>query len=104
TIRAPARAVGLSERTISRRLADPDFRREVSRLRSDMIQRALGKMAATMSRAADTLRRLLSADSDSIRLSAVRSLLELGTKLRESTELEERLTALEERITRVKAS
>jgi hypothetical protein len=62
-----------------------------------MIGRALGKMADGMAEAAGTLRELLTAESESVRLGAARSLLELGVKLRESVELEERLAALERR-------
>jgi hypothetical protein len=55
-------------------------------------------MTDGMTDAADVLRQLLAAKSESVRLGAARSLLELGVKLRESVELEERLRALEEQI------
>jgi hypothetical protein len=67
----------------------------VAELRGEMVQRSLGRMADGMSNAADVLRALLAADSESVRLGAARSLLELGVKLRESVELEERLRVLE---------
>jgi HEAT repeat protein len=54
-------------------------------------------MADGMAEAADVLRQLLAARSESVRLGAARALLELGVKLREGVELEERLRALEER-------
>jgi hypothetical protein len=95
TLRDAAGAVGIGERTAARRWADPDFRRRVSALRADMVQRSLGRMADGMAEAADVLRKLLGAERDSVRLGAARSLLELGVKLRESVELEERLAALE---------
>jgi hypothetical protein len=63
-----------------------------------MVARSLGRMADGMSDAADVLRQLLAARSESVRLGAARSLLELGVKLRESVELEERLQALEEQL------
>ena len=62
-----------------------------------MVERAVAKMADGMADAADKLRQLLNADSESVRLGAARSLLELGVKLRESVELEERLAELERR-------
>ena len=98
TVRDAARAAAIGERTASRRLADPDFRQRVGQLRADMVERALGKMADGMAAAADTLRQLLKAESESVRLGAARSLLELGVKLRESVELEERLATSEERL------
>jgi hypothetical protein len=66
-------------------------------MRAEMVGRALGKMADGMTEAADTLRALLTAEGESVRLGAARSILELGNKLRESVELEERLSALEQR-------
>jgi hypothetical protein len=52
-------------------------------------------MADGMSEAAAKLRELLSAESESVCLGAARALVELTVKLRESTELEQRVTALE---------
>jgi HEAT repeat protein len=92
-----ATKVGMSERTVYRRLADPAFRRNVQALRGEMLGRALGRMANGMSEAADVLRSLLAAKSETVRLGAARSLMEIGAKLRESVELEARLQALEER-------
>jgi hypothetical protein len=98
TLRAAAEATGIGERTATRRTAEPGFRRRVNELRAEMTSRALGRMADGMADAADVLRKLLNADSESVRLGAARSLLELGVKLRESVELEERLAALEGRL------
>ena len=53
-----------------------------------MVSTALGRMADGMAEAADVLRGLLNAESESVRLGAARSLMELGAKLRESTGLE----------------
>jgi hypothetical protein len=54
-------------------------------------------MADGMAAAAKTLRKLLKADADTVKLGAARSILELGNKLREAVELEQRLAALEAR-------
>jgi hypothetical protein len=64
-----------------------------------MIGQALGKMADGMTKAAETLRALLDAQAESIRLAAARSFLELTVKLRESVELENRLATLERYLT-----
>ena len=95
TLRLAADAAGIGERTATRRWADPAFRRRVSELRGDMTGRALGRLADGMSEAADVLRQLLAAESEAVRLRAAVELLQLGVKLREATELEERLLALE---------
>jgi hypothetical protein len=99
TLRAAAAVTGVSERTATRRWADPDFRSRVSHLRGELVGHALGKLADGMSDAAAKLRELLSAQSEAVRLGAARALLELSVKLRESTELEERLRVIEERLT-----
>jgi hypothetical protein len=97
TAREAAAACGLSERTAYRRLADPAFRRRADALRADLVDRALGRLADGMADAADTLRLLLGARSESVRLGAARALLEVGAKLRESVDLEQRLRAVEQR-------
>jgi hypothetical protein len=97
TVRDAARAAGIGERTATRRVADPDFRRRVGELRAEMIGRALGKMADGMADAADRLRQLLQAESEGVCLGAAKALLELSVKLRDSVEIEERLAALERR-------
>lgn len=95
TVRDAALTAGVAERTATRRWADPDFRQRVGQLRTSMVQQALGRMANSMTAASNTLLALLQAEGESVRLGAARSILELGNKLRESVELEERLTALE---------
>jgi hypothetical protein len=93
--------MGLSERTATRRWGDPAFRRRVAELRGEMVARSLGRMADGMAEAADVLRALLDAGTPpAVRLGAARALLELGVKLRESVELEERLRTLEENAAR----
>jgi HEAT repeat protein len=95
TVRDAAQAVGIGERTATRRLADPEFRQRLAQLRAAMVSRAVGKLADGMVEAADVLRQLLQAESESVRLSAARTLLDVGNRLRESMELEERIRALE---------
>jgi transposase-like protein len=104
TLRDAAQAVGIGERTATRRWADADFRRRVADLRGAMVERAMGRMADAMTEAADTLRQLLHAEAESVRLGAARGILELAIKLRESVEnaaaiadIESKLAELERR-------
>jgi transposase len=97
TIGEAAERTGVSERTIYRRLADLRFRNQIAELRAEMVQRAVGKLADSSVEAVETLHSLLNAESESAKLGAARSILELGTKLRESVELEQRLQVLEAR-------
>ena len=95
TVQAAADKAGIGRTTAYRRLADPAFRQRIQTLRGEMVGQALGRMAAGMSDAAGTLRKLLKAKGESVRLGACRTMLELGVKLREAVEFEERLAALE---------
>ena len=90
--------MGVSERTVQRRWRDPDFQREVHAARRLCVERAVGKMASSSAKAAETLEKLLSSDVDMVRLAAVRAILDLGSRLRAEVELEQRLFDLEERV------
>src|SRR5215210_1077734 len=63
-----------------------------------MVTRAVARIGAASTLAADTLRKLLKAQSETVRLGAARAILELGSKLREQEDLAERVRALEERL------
>jgi hypothetical protein len=98
TVEQAARQVGISESTAYRRLADPDFLRRLQKLRGDMVRRTAGALTAAATEAVRTLLDLLKPPAPpAARLGAARSVLEIGVKLREVADLEERLTALEER-------
>ncbi len=98
TLRQAAKKAGISERTASRRTADPDFRRRLTEARAGMVERALGKLADGATEAVDTMRRLLKSRKETVRLSAARAMLELGNRLRESVEMQARLVALEDQL------
>ena len=91
-----ARLAGVGERTLYRRLEDPDFRSRVDRARVELIHRTVGRLADASAVAVTTLRSLLEADRESVRRGARRAILESGLKLRQSEELERRIAALEE--------
>jgi DNA-binding Lrp family transcriptional regulator len=92
-----ARQVGVSESTVFRRLDEPDFRRRLQKLRADMVQRTAGALTAAGAEAVRGLLELLrGAKAEAVRLGAMRSVLEIGMKVREFAELEERLATLEQ--------
>jgi len=95
TVRAAAKMSGYSERQAHRKIDDPAFSRRVSEVRGAVMGRAIGILSAAGTEAARTLRKLLASETDQVRLAAARSILELGNKLREATELSERIEALE---------
>jgi transposase-like protein len=96
SVEQAARQCGLSSRTVYRRLAEPDFRRRLQALRCDMVSRTAGTLTAAASEAVRTLLEILrSAAPPAVRLAAARAVLELGVKLRDAADLEERLADLE---------
>jgi hypothetical protein len=90
-----AAAVGVSARTAYRRLADPAFRQRLAEAQAQLVAQALGKVTAAATAAAATLEQLLAAESETVRLGAARTILELGTKVREGSDLGARMQALE---------
>ena len=98
TVESAARQAGLSGRTVYRRLQDPDFRRQINDLRSEMVERTAAALTAASGEAVKTLLELQKPSyPPAVRLGAARAILEIGTKLREMVELETRIKALEER-------
>jgi hypothetical protein len=86
----------VSERTLRNRMADPQFRRLVSDLRSEMIDGVVGALASLGAKAVYTLAKLMDAQSDGVRLQAATTILTTMMKGRENIEFSERLNRLEE--------
>jgi hypothetical protein len=99
TVDSAARECRLSPRTVYRRLADPAFRRRLHAVRADTLQRGAGALTAATGEAVRTLLELLKpAVAPNTRLGAARAVLDSAVRLRENTELEERMAALEEQL------
>ena len=97
TAESAARECGVSARTVRRRLSDPSFRQQLQMLRADMLQRIAGALVAATSEAMRTLLELMKpAVANNTRLGAARTVMENAMKLREFTEIEARLAALEQ--------
>jgi len=60
-----------------------------------MFAQAFGRLADMSAEACDALRKLLDAENESVRLGAIRAAIELGGRMRESVDLEQRVAALE---------
>ena len=93
-----AQRAGVSRTTAHRRMREPEFRQMVQEARAAAFERALGELSDASLDAARTLRKLLRARNAPIQLGAAKAILELGVKLREGTELAERIAALEGRV------
>ena len=100
TTSGAAAKAGVCRATVSRRLGDPEFRRLVSEFRNEVVAESLGKMAANMTRAADTLAALLAVDDDKVRLRTARAVISLGMRLRDSVDLNDRIRELENELAR----
>jgi beta-lactamase class A len=99
TVESAARQAGVSESTAHRRMEDAAFRQQWQALRADMMQRTAGAMTAASTESVRTLLELQKPSAPpAVRLGAARSVLELGIKLREAVDLEERLSALEQQL------
>ena len=99
TIANAATNAGISEATVYRRLKDPEFQRELSKTKTEMVRRTADMLAAASGEAVKTLMAILKDSTPpSSRLGAARAILELGPRLRESAELHERMDALEQRL------
>jgi hypothetical protein len=97
TAEVAAQKAGVSRATVQRRLQDPAFRTRLQDFRSDMVKRTAGMLSAASMEAVKTLLDLQKVSVPAaVRLGAARSVLEIGIKVREVADLEERLSALEQ--------
>jgi molybdenum-dependent DNA-binding transcriptional regulator ModE len=93
-----ARTAGVSTRTAYRRLADPVFARRLAETRDELVSNALGELVQSASTAVTTLRELLDASDERVRLGAAKTTLDQLLRLRETLALSQRLAALERAI------
>jgi len=97
TVEHAARQAGVSESTVYRRLQDPAFYKQVDDARADTVKRFMSMLSAANLEAVKTLVELLkSSVANATRLGAARSIIELGGKLREQVDFEERLRTVEQ--------
>jgi hypothetical protein len=90
-----AKVGGISTRTVLRWLDQPDFRQEVADTRTELLQLAVGRLAAVSTAAVDTLVDCLDSERDMARVQAAKVLLDATLALRESLDLEQRIAAIE---------
>jgi hypothetical protein len=99
TVKEAARIAGMSRRTATRPLREPDLRAKVNGFRKGMVDQALGRLVESMTTAADTLKDLCKDDQPAaVRLHAARSIIDGTVKVAEFSNFEERLQALEREI------
>jgi hypothetical protein len=90
-----AAAAGVSKRTVERWCNDSEFAFEVRDTRTELLNTAVGQLAAGAAEAVTALRAALVDDDGRNRVQAARTLLDAVLSLRESLDLEQRLAAIE---------
>jgi len=96
TVDSAARAAGVAPRTAQRRLNDAEFRGRLRAMRGDMVERATAMLTAAAMESVKTLMALQQPTiPPAVRLGAARAVLEIGMRQRESSELTDRIAALE---------
>lgn len=104
TVENAARKAGIGERTAYRRLSDPDFRARVDQARQEAVLRTAGMLTGAASGSVKTLVDLQQDVSvpASVRRGAARDILEIGVKYRDCAEMERRVAALEDRLSKAR--
>lgn len=88
----------VSKVTVYDWLKQESFREELRRQRDELIERALDSLKANVTRATETLVKLLDSKSEPIKARAAEDIIEFVRKAIEHEELEKRIEALEERL------
>lgn len=96
TQREAARAAGVSDRTVRRRLAEPDFMQRIAEIRRGRLDQAAGLISARLTEAVSTLEDLLRPPaSPHVRLRAAQILLKAGEDMVRGERVLDRLGTLE---------
>src|SRR5262249_15135619 len=96
TVAAACRECRVSTGTIWVWMKQPAFRDRIAELRQQLTDRAIGRLADMMAgTAADTLRKLLEAKSDAIKLDSVKAVYELFVNVTNAADLKARIEQLE---------
>jgi len=97
THREAGSAAGVSERTVRRRLEQPEFEEQVSSQRDELVSRTMDRLTGLTTTAVDTLSSLISsADTPAgVKLRAAMGILAVHRVWRDATEVENRLRLLE---------
>ncbi|MDZ4344240.1 MAG: hypothetical protein U1E51_17610 [Candidatus Binatia bacterium] len=85
-------------------MRDETFRHELKRQRDAVIERALDSLKANISKATETLVKLLGSDKEAIQARAAEDIIEFTQKALEYEELEKRIATLEARLTQQKGN
>lgn len=93
-----AKAAGVSEATVYRRLGESEFRTALDARRAEIVEQATARLLDASTEAINTLRALLDDESSNVRLGAARALLDQAQRWRSAEDTELRIAELEERL------
>jgi len=96
TITAAAKQANISTAQIYEWLKDPEFKGELERQRSQMLEDAINRLKFGMTKAADTLVALLDSDNEMVKRGASNDILGHVARFKEIQDLEERILVLEQ--------
>jgi hypothetical protein len=95
THREAGQVAGCSAKTVQRMMLNDDFRAELARRRSVVLNEITGRLARITERAITTIEETLEAESPSLRFRAATSIVSMALRFREEEETERRLNRLE---------
>jgi hypothetical protein len=100
SLESAARQAGISERTAYRRKRNPAFQAQLRAARQEIVQRTATMLTAAATESVKTLLRLQGDGIPyAVQLGAAKAIIDLGARLREHSELYDRVAAIEERLT-----
>ena len=88
----------MSKAAVYEWLEEDTFRQELKRQRDAVIERALDSLKTNISKATETLVKLLDSDKQAIQARAAEDIIEFTQKALEHEELERRIQALEAKV------
>jgi AcrR family transcriptional regulator len=98
SIREAAKASGMSEATVFRRLQDKDFQTEYRSARRQVVERSIAELQAATGQAVETLRRNLNCQNPSSEIRAATAILDNAFRGVEVYEFTHRLEKIENEI------
>jgi hypothetical protein len=93
-----AKKAGLSKATLCRWMQDPEFKAALRAARRNVVDATIGRLQAVTTEAVAALCAALTCEAPTVRVSAARAILEFSFRSVELMDLEERLSALEHRV------
>jgi len=95
SVEQAAKRAGLSRATLCRWMREPDFQVALRAARREVVDATIGRLQAVTTEAVTALRKALTCQAPSVRVSAARAILEFSFRSVELMDLEERIAALE---------